>query len=450
MIENFLTRDEGKTLEFKENTKPLSNIIRTVVAFANTAGGTLIIGVTNEKKEVVGLENILKEEERLANAIADSIQPLMTPTIQLSSWRKRDLLVIHVPYSPGPYYLKSKGERLGTYIRLGSTNRLADQPTIDSISRTKQRQSYDELPCLQAMKSDLDFELGKREFLRVSKKFTPQNARGLELLISHQGHEIPSIGGMLLFGKTEKRMQLFPNTRIRCARFKGKSKVHFLDQTDINDPLPLAVDAILYFVRKHSTVGYDIQSVRRKEVYQYPPQVIREAVINALVHADYSHVGSSIQIAIFDDRIEVTNPGCLPFGLSLETALSGFSRLRNKVIGRVFQELNLIESWGTGLNRMIEICQRQGISPPRFEEMDHYFKVTLYHDVKSSQVLEKWEKIITNHLLKKDQVTAKEAQKLWNVSSRTTSSRLKKMCEKGLIVELSTGPYDPHKIFVKQ
>jgi len=449
MIQDFLARDEDKTLEFKENTRSISNIIRTVIAFANTAGGTIIIGVKDKSKEVVGIQDILKEEERLSNAIADSIEPLFTPGFQFCSWRKRDLLVIHIPHSIGPYYLKSKGKALGTFIRFGSTNRLADQRVVDAISRLKQHQFYDELPCLQTTKNDLDFELGKDLFSRVSKKFTIQNARSLELLISHQDHELLSIGGVLLFGNLEKRMKVLSNTMIRCARFKGKSKVNFIDQLDVSEPLPLAIDCILDFIRKHSMVGYEIKSTQRKEVYQYPPQVVREAVINALVHADYSQKGSAIQIAIFDDRIEITNPGALPFGLSLKTALSGFSQLRNKVIGRVFRELNLVESWGTGLRRMIEICQNQGISVPQFEELDNYFRVTLYPSSNLSRILEKWEEDLIEYLRKNHEITAKQAQKIWEITSRTTSSRLKKMSEKGLIIEISTGPYDPHKIFVK-
>ncbi len=449
MIEDLITKNEGKTLEFKENTKSLTKIIQTVIAFANTAGGTIVIGVKDRKKEIVGIQDILIEEERLASAIADSIEPLITPSFQLSSWRQRDLLVIHVPYSIGPYFLKAKGREGGTFIRFGSTNRTADRATIEAITRSKQRQFYDELPCYQTSNEDLDFDLGKKLFSKISKKFTPQNARSLELLVHHQGHELPSIGGILLFGKQEKRMEIFPNAMVRCAKFQGKTKVKFIDQLDICGPLPLAVDSAFEFVKKHSMVAYEIEAVRRKEVPQYPPQVVREAIINALVHADYSVKGSTIQIAIFEDRMEITNPGALPFGLSMETALSGFSQLRNKVIGRVFQELDLIEHWGTGLGRMIEICQDQGISEPLFEEVDNYFRVTLFHGNKSPQISEKWEEALIEYLSKNDEVTAKQAQKIWDVTARTTTTRLKKMKEKRLVVEVSTGPYDSRKTFIK-
>lgn len=449
MIEDLLSKDEGKTLEFKENTRSLSKIIQTVIAFANTAGGTIVIGVRDGTKEVVGIQNILEEEERIANVIADFIDPLLIPTLQLTTWRKRDLLVIHVPYFIGPYYLKAKGIEKGTFVRFGSTNRLADSATIEAISRLKQHLFYDELPCYQAEEENIDFDLAGDLFSQVSKKFTLQVARSLGLIVHFHGKSVPSNAGILLFGKPEKRIEQFPNAVVRCARFEGKTRVNIVDQMNIDDPLPLAVDVVLGFVRKHSMIRFEIKTARRKEVHDYPPIVVREAVINSLVHADFSVKGSSIQVAIFDDRLEITNPGSLPFGLSLETALSGFSQLRNKVIGRIFRELNLIEQWGTGLGRMIETCEKRGIPKPLFEELDNYFRVTLFHDSKNLQTGERWEKEILEYLEKHNEISAKQAQKIWGITARTTSTRLRKMCEKGSLVEMSTGRYDPHKTFVK-
>lgn len=448
MLEDLLKQVESKTLEFKESANSLRGIIQTVIAFANTAGGIIVIGVKDRTKDVIGIQNILHEEERISNAIADAIEPLITPTLQLTSWRKRNVLIIRVPYSVGPYYLKTKGIEHGTFIRFGSTNRLADKTTIETILKTKQHLYFDELPCHYTTKDDLDLSLGKELFEKVSKKFTLSQTRSLEILVSHQEHELPSYGGILLLGKHGTRTKIFPNSIIKCARFKGKSKVNFIDQVQIESPLPLAINQILDFVKKHSMVGYKIGEMKRQEVPQYPPQVVREAVINAIVHADYSIKGASIQVAIFDDRIEITNPGNLPFGLSLEKALSGFSQLRNKVIGRVFQELELIEHWGTGLNRMIEICQEQEIEPPKFEEIDNFFKVTLFHALQPPKVFEKWEQVLIDYLHAHHDISPKQAQKIWGVTARTTSSRLSKMCDKRLIAEVSTGPYDPQKTFV--
>src|ERR1700693_902951 len=107
MLEEILTRNEGKTLEFKENSHSLQKIIQTVIAFANTAGGIILLGIKNETKEIIGLQNVLQEEEKIANAIADSVSPLLIPNLQFCSFRDRDLLIINVPYSPNLYHLKS-------------------------------------------------------------------------------------------------------------------------------------------------------------------------------------------------------------------------------------------------------------------------------------------------------------------------------------------------------
>jgi len=190
-----------------------------------------------------------------------------------------------------------------------------------------------------------------------------------------------------------------------------------------------------------------IGRTHRMDIPQYPPIVLREAVINAVVHADYSFKGATIQIAIFSDRIEITNPGALPYGLSLEKALSGISQLRNRVIGHIFRELGLIERWGSGLGRMMEVCHTQGIKAPKFEELDHYFRVTLYHETHQILIGVAWQQDLLEYLKQHESVTIKDASQFWNKTERTASTRLKKMLDIGLIFEVGTGPYDPKKKF---
>jgi predicted HTH transcriptional regulator len=445
MLEIWLGQEEGKTLEFKENATSLNRILQTIIAFANTAGGMLLIGVKDKTKEIIGITDVLKEEERIANAIADSITPLITPNFQFHTWRNRDILMISVAYTPGPYYLKSKGIESGTYIRLGSTNRVADRVAIAEIQRLAIHQSFDELPNIKATQDDLDLSLASELFGRIGKKFAMNSARLLHLLVEHQSTFYPSNGGILLIGK--ERRTFFPDGIIKCGCFSGKTKTHIIDQQEIDSVLPIAVDEVISFIERHTATRSEIGKVRRVDIAQYPPIVVREAIINAIVHADYSVAGSSIQVAIFSDRIEITNPGSLPFGLSLEKALSGISQLRNRVIGHVFRELNLIERWGSGLGRMIEVCREKGIREPKFEELDRYFRVTLFHEAQPQLVKEPWKRDIVEYIKEHQYVTTKDASNFWKVSERTASSRLKKMCAIGLIVEISTGSYDPKKKF---
>ncbi len=446
MLEELLARPESKTVEFKENTLSIQKIVQTIIAFANTAGGTLIVGIKGTTKEVVGVENILQDEERVANAVADSISPSLLPSLQLHSWRKRDVLIVTVPHSFGPFYLKAKGENDGVYVRLGSTNRVADASLISEIKRLKEHTSFDQLPEMHATFDDLNFELARELFSALNKPFTKSTAKSLEMLVEYQESQYPTKGALLLFGKDRNR--LFPDPLIRLARFKGTSKIEIIDQAEIKSPLPLAIDEMLAFIQRNTFLGAVIHAAQRENIPQYPPAAVRETVINAILHTDYSTKRSPIQVAIFDDRIEITNPGPLPFGLSLETALSGVSQLRNKVLARVFRELQLIEQWGSGLNRIRDLCQQQNINAPKFEELDHFFRVTLYPRTAKIVLSQSWHIPIVEYIQQHGKISAMEAEKLWKLTRRTATNRLKKMCQEGLLVELSTGPFDPYKTFI--
>lgn len=446
MLEEIFTKNEGKTLEFKENSHSLQKIIQTVIAFANTAGGIILLGIKNETKEIVGLQNVLQEEEKIANAIADSVSPLLIPNLQFCSFRDRDLLIITVPYSPNLYHLKSKGEAAGTFIRLGSTNRLADAHTIAEIRRLKEHTSFDRLPDCKHSINDFDFELAKRLFEMAGKTFTEAKAKSLELIIDYQSELYPTKGGLLLFGKD--RDELFLDPIARMIRFEGTSKDAVIDELENRSPLPQALEEILVFIRRHTSVSSLIKGIRREEIPQYSLMILREAVMNALVHADYANQRSPIQIAIFDDRLEITNPGALPFGLSLDAAISGVSQLRNKVLGRIFRELKLTEHWGSGLKKMLEACEEQNIPLPKFEELGDFFRITLYPKTTKSHPAASWQEPIFQYLKKHGKINAKIAQGIWQVTRRTTTTRLKEMCNSGLLVDIATNPKDPKKEFM--
>lgn len=446
MIEELLQQEEGKTLEFKENSKSLDKIIHTIIAFANTAGGKVLIGVKDKTKEIVGLQDPVKEEMRLANAIADSIEPLFNPDIHVVSWRNKEFLLIQVPHSVGPYYAKAKGLKKGTYIRLGSTNRLADAAILAELERLGENECFDEMPTTGCSIQDLDLDAIKACFKRVGKKFEESTALSLHLYLKKQSKWIPSKGAVLLFGKNRKA--IFPHATIRCVRFSGITKDEVLDHQDVDDYLPLALDKIISFVQRNTKLGAKIGPSIRKNIAEYPPVVVKEAVTNALIHTDYSAAGSQTQVAIFDDRIEITNPGALPFGLNLEDALQGVSQLRNRVIGRCFRELELIELWGSGFKRMISQCQKSGITIPKFEELGHFFRATLFNRREAALIVRGWRKDLMDLIIKRKEVATKNAATFWKISDRAARVRLKKMVEEGLIAEISTHAFDPQKKFI--
>lgn len=445
-IESFLAQEEGKTLEFKENCRPLAKIIQTVVAFANTAGGTLVIGIRDKTKEVVGLKDPLNEEERLANSFADGIQPLLIPDIQISSWRDRELIIISAPHAVGPYYVKSEGQEKGVYVRLGSTNRRAGPEMVEEIRRLSRNTFFDEQPCPEADSEAIDFRAASESFAEVSRPLNEARMLTLGLMVNRGGVNVPSRGAILLFGKN--RRSIFPDAVIRCARFQGTGTERFLDQMEIDGHLPKMVESAISFIERHTRQSSEIGRVRRTDLPEYPFQAVREAIINAVVHTDYALGGMDIKVAVFDNRLEITNPGFLPFGLTLEAALSGVSRLRNRVVGRVFRELKLIEQWGSGIGRMIAACKEHGIRTPLFEEIGASFRVTLFSELLTDRTVPDWLDPLMEHLARTKEISTKEASRLWQTSDRTARTRLRSLVDKGILAEIGTGPKDPKKTYV--
>jgi len=172
---------------------------------------------------------------------------------------------------------------------------------------------------------------------------------------------------------------------------------------------------------------------------------IREAVINAIAHADYAQRGSPIRIAIFDNRIEVDNPGLLPFGLTVEDIRRGVSKLRNRVIGRVFHELHLIEQWGSGIQRMTSACVDAGLEAPALEEVGTHFRVTIGKARVEKARTDTRDRSILAELGKTESLSTAEIARRIRLSPRATLTRLRSLAERGLIVEIGTGPHDPRR-----
>ncbi len=446
MIEKYLARNEGKTLEFKENCRKIQAIARTAVALANTAGGSIIIGVKDKTKEVVGVSEPLMDEERLANAFSDCISPLLVPDIQIHVWRNRQLIVVNVPHAVGPYYIRSEGPDSGVYVRLGSTNRPAGPEMVAAIKRLACNTFFDEMPRLEINSEAIDFRAASELFEQVSHPLTPPKRRSLGLTIIQGNREVPTNGAVLLFGR--KRGELFPNATVRCARFKGTDTSQFLDQNEIDEYLPIAVEKAISFIERHTRQGLEIGRLRNRNLPEYPPEAIREAIINAIVHADYGIGGAGIRVAIFDDRIEITNPGLLPFGLTLEAAVSGVSRLRNRVIGRTFRELGLIEQWGSGIGRMVNVCTKTGLPRPRFEELGTNFRTTLFGQKIAGDIEPEWQTVLSKYLGREGKISTAAAARLWKVSDRTARTRLRQLVDAGMLGEVSRGPRDPYRVYV--
>jgi len=442
-IVELLKRPESKTLEFKRDLSSPEPVLRTLVAFANTAGGVLLIGVDDRNRQVPGVENPLEMEERIANLISDRIAPRLVPDIEILSWRSRSVLGIEVYPSPNrPHRLKPGDHDTNVYVRVGSTNRRADGAIIEEMHRAARGTAFDEQPIPDLDSEALDFRAASELFAPI-RKLRRGDLETLKLVTRHQRRLVPTVGGLLLFGT--EREEYFPDAWIQVGRFRGTDRAKIVDRSEIRSLPVRAIEETIAFVEKHADRGAEIESVRRRDRWNIPPIAIREAVINSVVHADYSQRGAPIRVAFFDDRIEIENPGLLPFGLTVEDLPRGISKLRNRVIGRVFHALGLIEQWGSGVQRMMAACREAGLPPPQFEEIATRFRVTIATTRTRPVELDEIDRAILECLSDGNGHSTSEIADHVRRSSRATRTRLVRLVELGLVAEVGLGPRDPHR-----
>lgn len=442
-IIDLLRRTEGKTLEFKRNLATPEGVLRTLVAFANTAGGVVLIGVEDGTRNVCGVGDPLALEERLANLISDHIEPRIVPDIEILPWRRTHIIAVLVHPSPNrPHHLRREGATGGTYVRVGSTNRRADAELIAEMRRYTLGESFDEQP-LPALDSEaIDFRVASECFASV-RKLVRRDLATLRLVATHQGRVVPTVGGLLLFGRDRTRH--FPDAWIQVGRFAGTDKARILDHAELTDHPVAAIEQAIAFVHRHMQRGADIGAVRRQDRWELPPVAVREAVINAVAHADYGQRGAPIRIALYDNRLEVESPGLLPFGLTVDDLRQGISRLRNRVIGRVFHELGLIEQWGSGIQRMTAACREAGLAEPELEEVGLRFRVTLRTAPVTAPVLNTLDQAVVALLADGTGHATSEIARHIGRSARATRTRLAALVERGQVREVGSSPRDPQR-----
>lgn len=275
--------------------------------------------------------------------------------------------------SSRPHYLAKKGPEQGVLVRVGSSNRQADPQLIEELKRQVMGLSFDALPMPELSLDDLDYPAMQQAFgateLNENKLLT------LKLLVKHQGKLVPSRGAVLLFGR--QRTLHFDDAWIQCGRFRGLDKVHIFDQTELHDHLPQAVHSIEQFLQKHAYKSAEFGGMQRVDHWSIPVTILREAIVNALVHCDYSQRGSPIRVAFYDDRIEIESPGLIMPGVTIEDMKRGVSVIRNPVIARVFRELKLVEQWGSGIQRMFAESAEQGLPEPIIEEIANRLRIII-------------------------------------------------------------------------
>ena len=458
-----LKREEGKTLEFKEELSSRSHdsLARTICAFANTAGGDIVFGIEDKTKYIKGVSSILVVEETIVNIIDTYILPKIIPDIEVLPFEEKLIVVVRIyPNSPlRPYYLIAKGLKNGTYIRIGSSNRVADPKNIEELQRVGKSLSFEEEPLVELDEKVIDFNAMAQCFSSI-RKLKYDDLFSFKLLTKVHGRVVPTKAGVILFGKN--RVEYFPKAQIKAVRFSGiiRDPNHkVVDQKTINAYPVIAVQEAVDFVQKHSNYESEVTqnssaerwNIQRVERWNVPMTAIREAITNSVVHSDYSQNFSEVHLFIYQDRIEIQSPGLLLFGLTIEDIAKGISKLRNPIMGNIFNKLGLIEQYGSGINEIIRECQKYGLKKPKFEEIDTQFRVTIYTVPEQTPALDKLDNIIVDILKyqffsnEKEGLSTKEITERANLSQRAVRTHLLSLVQSGFVVEIAKSTTDPKK-----
>ncbi|SHE25881.1 AlbA family DNA-binding domain-containing protein [Actinomyces glycerinitolerans] len=363
--------NEGKTLELKRDLSSPDGPLRTIVAFANSAGGRLVIGVADDGT-VVGVEDPLAEEERIASLIDDRISPQLVPAIDLVTLADKTVLVVDVPLSTRrPHYITHQGAEAGVYVRLGSTTRQADPALVAELERNARGIAFEDLPEPRATLEDLDLQV--LSDLR-GRDTSVDDLLALGLAAKQGDQIVPTNAGILAACPDPTRF--LPSAWVQCGRLRGPHGTDIFDQTEIHGPMALAVDPAVDFLLKHAYKTAVFGEVRRRDVYSIPIEPIREVIVNALVHASYAERGTPIRIGFYDDRIQVDSPGLLLPGMTIDS-MRRVSRLRNPALARIFREAGIMEQWGTGVQRVFEQVAEAGLPEPVIEEIQDRVRVII-------------------------------------------------------------------------
>ncbi len=453
-----IQKGESKTLELKEKLPKNTNIAKTVIAFSNTAGGKLIIGV-NDKREVVGLEDIalFEIQDKIASIISDQCSPNIIPEIYSVNIENKLVLVIEVVRGNlKPYFLKNQGKANGTYIRIGATNRLADLENINELERQKRHISFDEEVCYETTFENLDTSPLFDRFEKIGRPLNLEKLRNLKLVNSENNILYPTNALMILLGK-------FPHCIVKCARFKGKTMDVFIDKKEYTGNIFSILENTQHFILNHIKLGAIIKGLYRKDVYEIPEVAIREALVNALIHRDYVNRGRDIKVGVYDDVVNIVSPGSLPNNITMEDIFSGRSESRNRVLANIFKELGLIEQWGSGINRIINSCKEYGLPTPKIEEQNDFMDIeiirlqddlqTIKAEVQPIETnydrlrpittdydrLSEEEKQLLLYLLDHNQIVRKEAVQLLKIGETKTKEVFNELMDKKLIERKGKG-----------
>lgn len=379
---------ESKNVEFKvRRPKDSIKYMKTVIAFSNGDGGRIVFGVDDDTHKVVGIprEMVFSEIDALTTAISDSCEPTVIPDVYLQTIEDKTIIIVEISAGKQrPYYIKSMD---GTYIRVAGTSRPAGRDLTAEMYYEDGGRSYDRVIRKDLTVNDAEIEAlcsqmktvaianAKSQVQKESVKDVTKNVLlnwGL-LAEAEDGSIHPTNGYVFLLGKDSFLSQ------IQCGMFKGKTRAIFVDKREYGGPLWQQIDDAFQFVLRNIHLGTQLEGIYRQDIYELPPDSIRELIINAVMNCSFLQ-NSHIQVAIYDDRLEITSPGGLMPGVTLDKMKEGYSKIRNRALAHAFSYMNLIEAWGSGIPKLMEAMREYGLKEPEFCDMVIGFRVNLYRN----------------------------------------------------------------------
>ena len=417
---------ESDTVELKSEI--VGDICKEVVAFANTHGGTLYIGVANDGKPI-GVTYADAITLQMNNMVRDSIKPDVTMFVHYETMLVEGKQIVAVTVQKGterPYYLAAKGLKPnGVYVRNGTST---DPSTDTAIRKMIKETDGDSYETMRSLEQNLTFVAAKAIFQKQNVDFDAAKMKTLGL-VSADG--IYSNVGLLLSDQCTSTM--------KAATFAGTDQNEFQDRREFGGSLFQQMEELYAYLDLRNKTKATFDGLYRTDTRDYPEVAIRETLMNSLVHRDYSYSASTL-VSVYDDRMEFTSIGGLPAGVEVEDIMLGLSVCRNPKLAAVFYRLKLIEAYGTGMRKIIEAYSGTGLEP-RIEATNNAFKITLPNRNAFVHPLgnEKAATTILAYLEEHPFIVRSEVDKLLGVSQATSSRILKRMVNEKSIVQDGSG-----------
>ncbi len=369
-ISRLMTDTETDTIEFKETTGQLERGVETLCAFLNGNGGTVLFGIT-DKKKIIGQEVADSTKRNIADAIS-RLEP--TPAVQVSyvpvPGKEKKIIALHVEDARFDRPFSYKGR---AYMRVESMTTVMPQSTYEKLllQRDGGKYRWEQFENEDLTLQDIDGnEVLKTVRLGIECGRLPEDTgNDIPVILEKFGlmhNGVLNHAAAVLFGKHEKME--YPQCLLRLARFRGSDKTVFMDNQRIYGNLFQLLNAAMTFIFKHLSLSGITDTLEREEHLTIPYKAIREGVLNALAHRSYRDAGGSIGIAIYDDRVEIENPGMFPSNWNLEKIMKEHeSKPQNPLIATVLYKRKVLESWGRGIGLMISECRKAGLPGPEYK-----------------------------------------------------------------------------------